>query len=166
MTKTADFGLSRDTCHVFLTNKYYFFLNSSSAVTKIPLQLAPSGRGCKLQCAIMTDSHNPLSTLYLLNSADALEGAAARDPPGQSSPMGDRKKNRRKKSMNQKGDAAVGQAEGSSRAKDLLRDFLSSPPPVLELVFSPSPSLLPLLLLLLSLYFPLAARQPNAKCGS
>ena len=33
--------------------------------------------------------------------------------PGQSSPMSDRKKNRRKKSMNQKGDAAVGQAEGN-----------------------------------------------------
>lgn len=77
-------------------------------------------------------------TLYLFHSADALEGAAARDPPGQSSPMGDRKKNRRKKSMNQKGDTAVGQAEGSSRAKDLLRDFLSSPPSALQLVFSPS----------------------------
>lgn len=34
--------------------------------------------------------------------------------PAQSSPMSDRKKNRRKKSMNQKGDAAVGQAEGDS----------------------------------------------------
>uniref|UniRef100_A0AAQ4PBB1 ArfGAP with GTPase domain, ankyrin repeat and PH domain 2 n=1 Tax=Gasterosteus aculeatus aculeatus TaxID=481459 RepID=A0AAQ4PBB1_GASAC len=48
-------------------------------------------------------------------TADALEGAAgpfAGKDPGQSSPMSDRKKNRRKKSMNQKGDAAVGQAEG------------------------------------------------------
>lgn len=40
--------------------------------------------------------------------------------------------------MNQKGDTAVGQAEGSSRAKNLLRDFLSSPPSALQLVFSPS----------------------------
>ena len=46
--------------------------------------------------------------------SDALEGAATGKDPGQSSPMTDRKKNRRKKSMNQKGDAAVGQAEGSS----------------------------------------------------
>jgi len=45
--------------------------------------------------------------------SDALEGAAGKDP-AQSSPMSDRKKNRRKKSMNQKGDAAVGQAEGDS----------------------------------------------------
>lgn len=47
--------------------------------------------------------------------SDALEGAASPfsgKDPGQSSPMSDRKKNRRKKSMNQKGDAAVGQAEG------------------------------------------------------
>lgn len=36
--------------------------------------------------------------------------------------------------MNQKGDAAVGQAEGSSGAKDLLRDFLSFPPQPFQLV--------------------------------
>lgn len=49
--------------------------------------------------------------------SDTLEGAAgpfAGKEPSQSSPMSDRKKNRRKKSMNQKGDAAVGQAEGNS----------------------------------------------------
>ena len=47
--------------------------------------------------------------------SDALEGATspfAGKDPSQSSPMSDRKKNRRKKSMNQKGDTAVGQAEG------------------------------------------------------
>lgn len=47
---------------------------------------------------------------------DGLEGSAgqfAGKDPGQASPMSDRKKNRRKKSMNQKGDAAVGQAEGN-----------------------------------------------------
>ncbi|XP_068453428.1 arf-GAP with GTPase, ANK repeat and PH domain-containing protein 2 isoform X1 [Clinocottus analis] len=51
-------------------------------------------------------------------SVDALEGAAgpfAGKDPGQSSPMSDRKKNRRKKSMNQKGDAAVGQAEAKRK---------------------------------------------------
>ncbi|XP_056280114.1 arf-GAP with GTPase, ANK repeat and PH domain-containing protein 2 isoform X3 [Pseudoliparis swirei] len=47
-------------------------------------------------------------------SVDALEGAAGKDP-AQSSPMSDRKKNRRKKSMNQKGDAAVGQAEAKRK---------------------------------------------------
>lgn len=54
--------------------------------------------------------------LFLHHMSDALEGAASHFPgkdPGQSSPMSDRKKNRRKKSMNQKGDAAVGQAEGN-----------------------------------------------------
>ena len=48
--------------------------------------------------------------------SDGLEGTAspfAGKDPSQSSPMGDRKKNRRKKSMNQKGDAAAGQAEGN-----------------------------------------------------
>lgn len=55
---------------------------------------------------------------YILHkTSDALEATASlfagRDP-GQSSPMSDRKKNRRKKSMNQKGDAAVGQAEGNA----------------------------------------------------
>uniref|UniRef100_A0AAQ4QSA5 ArfGAP with GTPase domain, ankyrin repeat and PH domain 2 n=1 Tax=Gasterosteus aculeatus aculeatus TaxID=481459 RepID=A0AAQ4QSA5_GASAC len=56
---------------------------------------------------------------YLLNTMRyALEGAAgpfAGKDPGQSSPMSDRKKNRRKKSMNQKGDAAVGQAEAKRK---------------------------------------------------
>lgn len=48
--------------------------------------------------------------------SDALEATAGSfggKDPSQSSPMSDRKKNRRKKSMNQKGDAAVGQAEGN-----------------------------------------------------
>nr|XP_019966528.1 PREDICTED: arf-GAP with GTPase, ANK repeat and PH domain-containing protein 2-like isoform X2 [Paralichthys olivaceus] len=51
-------------------------------------------------------------------SVDALEGTAgpfAGKDAGQSSPMSDRKKNRRKKSMNQKGDAAVGQAEAKRK---------------------------------------------------
>ena len=54
--------------------------------------------------------------------SDTIEGAAgpfSGKDPGQSSPMSDRKKNRRKKSMNQKGDAAVGQAEGKSTQKVL-----------------------------------------------
>ncbi|XP_037335014.2 arf-GAP with GTPase, ANK repeat and PH domain-containing protein 2 isoform X2 [Pungitius pungitius] len=59
-------------------------------------------------------------------SVDALEGAAgpfAGKDPGQSSPMSDRKKNRRKKSMNQKGDAAVGQAEDEENADFIIVSF-------------------------------------------
>ncbi|XP_056280116.1 arf-GAP with GTPase, ANK repeat and PH domain-containing protein 2 isoform X5 [Pseudoliparis swirei] len=55
-------------------------------------------------------------------SVDALEGAAGKDP-AQSSPMSDRKKNRRKKSMNQKGDAAVGQAEDEENADFIIVSF-------------------------------------------
>ncbi|XP_075883006.1 arf-GAP with GTPase, ANK repeat and PH domain-containing protein 1-like isoform X3 [Nelusetta ayraudi] len=62
----------------------------------------------------------PSSLSTKAQSVDALEGAAARDPPGQSSPMGDRKKNRRKKSMNQRGDAAVGQAEDEENADFII----------------------------------------------
>lgn len=52
--------------------------------------------------------------------SDALEGTAshfAGKDSNQSSPMSDRKKHRRKKSMNQKGDAAVGQAEGTLKTE-------------------------------------------------
>ncbi|XP_061627582.1 arf-GAP with GTPase, ANK repeat and PH domain-containing protein 2 isoform X4 [Phyllopteryx taeniolatus] len=51
-------------------------------------------------------------------SVDALEGVSgpfSGKDAGQSSPMSDRKKNRRKKSMNQKGDTAVGQAEAKRK---------------------------------------------------
>uniref|UniRef100_A0A672I8Q2 ArfGAP with GTPase domain, ankyrin repeat and PH domain 2 n=1 Tax=Salarias fasciatus TaxID=181472 RepID=A0A672I8Q2_SALFA len=57
---------------------------------------------------------------------DALEGTAslfAGKDGGQSSPMSDRKKNRRKKSMNQKGDAAVGHAEEEESADFLVVSF-------------------------------------------
>ncbi|XP_039656319.1 arf-GAP with GTPase, ANK repeat and PH domain-containing protein 2 isoform X3 [Perca fluviatilis] len=57
----------------------------------------------------------PSSLSTKAQSVDALEGAATGKDPGQSSPMTDRKKNRRKKSMNQKGDAAVGQAEAKRK---------------------------------------------------
>ncbi|XP_049920384.1 arf-GAP with GTPase, ANK repeat and PH domain-containing protein 2 isoform X1 [Epinephelus moara] len=60
----------------------------------------------------------PSSLSTKAQSVDALEGAAspfAGKDSSQSSPMSDRKKNRRKKSMNQKGDAAVGQAEAKRK---------------------------------------------------
>ncbi|KAG8003000.1 Arf-GAP with GTPase [Nibea albiflora] len=60
----------------------------------------------------------PSSLSTKAQSVDALEGAASPfsgKDPSQSSPLSDRKKNRRKKSMNQKGDAAVGQAEAKRK---------------------------------------------------
>ncbi|CAL8255213.1 unnamed protein product [Gadus morhua 'NCC'] len=51
-------------------------------------------------------------------SVDALEGVAntfSAKEASQSSPLSDRKKNRRKKSMNQKGEAVVGQAEAKRK---------------------------------------------------
>uniref|UniRef100_A0A1A7YVP5 ArfGAP with GTPase domain, ankyrin repeat and PH domain 2 n=1 Tax=Iconisemion striatum TaxID=60296 RepID=A0A1A7YVP5_9TELE len=60
----------------------------------------------------------PSSLSTKAQSVDGLEGTAGTftgKDPGQSSPMSDRKKNRRKKSMNQKGDAAVGQAEAKRK---------------------------------------------------
>ncbi|XP_062283386.1 arf-GAP with GTPase, ANK repeat and PH domain-containing protein 2 isoform X1 [Scomber scombrus] len=60
----------------------------------------------------------PSSLSTKAQSVDALEGTAnpfVGKESSQSSPMSDRKKNRRKKSMNQKGDAAVGQAEAKRK---------------------------------------------------
>ncbi|XP_072222539.1 arf-GAP with GTPase, ANK repeat and PH domain-containing protein 2 isoform X3 [Leuresthes tenuis] len=60
----------------------------------------------------------PSSLSTKAQSVDGLEGTAspfAGKDPSQASPMGDRKKNRRKKSMNQKGDAAAGQAEAKRK---------------------------------------------------
>lgn len=68
----------------------------------------------------------PSSLSTKAQSVDALEGTAspfAGKDPGQSSPMSDRKKNRRKKSMNQKGDAAVGQAEEEENADFIVVSF-------------------------------------------
>ncbi|XP_028308031.1 arf-GAP with GTPase, ANK repeat and PH domain-containing protein 2 isoform X2 [Gouania willdenowi] len=62
-----------------------------------------------------------LSLSTKAQSVDALEGTAK--DGGQSSPMSDRKKNRRKKSMNQKGDAAVGQAEDEENADFIIVSF-------------------------------------------
>ncbi|KAM6982085.1 arf-GAP with GTPase, ANK repeat and PH domain-containing protein 2 isoform 2-T2 [Tautogolabrus adspersus] len=68
----------------------------------------------------------PSSLSTKAQSVDALEGAAnpfGGKDPGQSSPMSDRKKNRRKKSMNQKGDTAVGQAEEEENADFIIVSF-------------------------------------------
>uniref|UniRef100_UPI003AAAD497 arf-GAP with GTPase, ANK repeat and PH domain-containing protein 2 isoform X1 n=1 Tax=Centroberyx gerrardi TaxID=166262 RepID=UPI003AAAD497 len=68
----------------------------------------------------------PSSLSTKAQSVDALEGTAnpfVGKDPSQSSPMSDRKKNRRKKSMNQKGDAAVGQAEEEENADFIIVSF-------------------------------------------
>ncbi|XP_034027907.1 arf-GAP with GTPase, ANK repeat and PH domain-containing protein 2 isoform X2 [Thalassophryne amazonica] len=81
--------------------------------------LSPQGGDRGLQ-------HCPSSLSTKVQSVDALEGTAspfAAKDPGQSSPMSDRKKNRRKKSMNQKGDAAVGQAEEEENADFIIVSF-------------------------------------------
>ncbi|KAM6924792.1 arf-GAP with GTPase, ANK repeat and PH domain-containing protein 2 isoform 2-T2 [Xenentodon cancila] len=68
----------------------------------------------------------PSSLSTKAQSVDGLEGTAgpfAGKDQGQSSPMSDRRKNRRKKSMNQKGDAAVGQAEEEENADFIIVSF-------------------------------------------
>ncbi|XP_067383781.1 arf-GAP with GTPase, ANK repeat and PH domain-containing protein 2 isoform X2 [Channa argus] len=68
----------------------------------------------------------PSSLSTKAQSVDALEATASPfggKDPGQSSPMSDRKKNRRKKSMNQKGDAAIGQAEEEENADFIIVSF-------------------------------------------
>ncbi|KAM9752648.1 arf-GAP with GTPase, ANK repeat and PH domain-containing protein 2 isoform 2-T2 [Menidia menidia] len=73
--------------------------------------LSPQGRERGLQRC-------PSSLSAKAQSIDGLEGTASSfvgKDPTQSSPMSDRKKNRRKKSMNQKGDAAAGQAEAKRK---------------------------------------------------
>ncbi|XP_077428052.1 arf-GAP with GTPase, ANK repeat and PH domain-containing protein 2 isoform X2 [Vanacampus margaritifer] len=68
----------------------------------------------------------PSSLSTKAQSVDALEAASgpfSGKDAGQSSPMSDRKKNRRKKSMNQKGDAAVGQAEDEENADFIIVSF-------------------------------------------
>lgn len=93
--------------------------NTLSVVDDRSGGLSPQGGDRGLQrCA------SSLSTKA--QSVDALEGTAGPfvgKDSGQASPMSDRKKNRRKKSMNQKGDAAVGQAEEEENADFIIVSF-------------------------------------------
>lgn len=68
----------------------------------------------------------PSSLSTKAQSVDALEGTTVPftvKDSSQSSPMSDRKKNRRKKSMNQKGDSAVGQAEDEENSDFIIISF-------------------------------------------
>lgn len=70
--------------------------------------------------------HCPSSLSTKAQSVDALEGTTVPftvKDSSQSSPMSDRKKNRRKKSMNQKGDSAVGQAEDEENSDFIIVSF-------------------------------------------
>uniref|UniRef100_A0A669CL95 ArfGAP with GTPase domain, ankyrin repeat and PH domain 2 n=1 Tax=Oreochromis niloticus TaxID=8128 RepID=A0A669CL95_ORENI len=82
--------------------------------------------GCSLSSAATENNSVMYDLLSLRQMSDALEATAGSfggKDPSQSSPMSDRKKNRRKKSMNQKGDAAVGQAEEEENADFIIVSF-------------------------------------------
>ncbi|KAF3860847.1 hypothetical protein F7725_001102 [Dissostichus mawsoni] len=82
---------------------------------------------CRLKVEIEDFSaappHYPPKHRVLVHAIEGAAGPFAGKDPGQSSPMSDRKKNRRKKSMNQKGDAAVGQAEDEENADFIIVSF-------------------------------------------
>lgn len=62
------------------------------------------------------------SALTLADSAvEGVSSSSSTKDVGSSSPLTDRKKHRRKKSMNQKGDAASGQADGKRALEGVFR---------------------------------------------
>uniref|UniRef100_A0AAY4D878 Small monomeric GTPase n=1 Tax=Denticeps clupeoides TaxID=299321 RepID=A0AAY4D878_9TELE len=79
----------------------------------------PDGTGCfNSECVsyfVILLQNNKIMLILCPLPDSAIEGTSSTSSikdPSPSSPMADRKKTRRKKSMNQKGDAAIGQAEG------------------------------------------------------
>uniref|UniRef100_A0AAQ5YGL5 ArfGAP with GTPase domain, ankyrin repeat and PH domain 2 n=1 Tax=Amphiprion ocellaris TaxID=80972 RepID=A0AAQ5YGL5_AMPOC len=93
-----------------------------NGLSKEPAAADSTSTGTSLWANMETEHY----LIFLPKMSDALEGTAspfAGKDPGQSSPMSDRKKNRRKKSMNQKGDAAVGQAEEEENADFIVVSF-------------------------------------------
>uniref|UniRef100_A0A669B0Y4 ArfGAP with GTPase domain, ankyrin repeat and PH domain 2 n=1 Tax=Oreochromis niloticus TaxID=8128 RepID=A0A669B0Y4_ORENI len=110
--------------------------STSTGTTKcryVPQGIKPFSRrrrlrhsGCSLSSAATENNSVMYDLLSLRQMSDALEATAGSfggKDPSQSSPMSDRKKNRRKKSMNQKGDAAVGQAEEEENADFIIVSF-------------------------------------------
>lgn len=53
--------------------------------------------------------------LWLDSAVEGVSSSSSTKDVGSASPVTDRKKHRRKKSMNQKGDATIGQADGKCR---------------------------------------------------
>uniref|UniRef100_A0AAY4DBA8 Small monomeric GTPase n=1 Tax=Denticeps clupeoides TaxID=299321 RepID=A0AAY4DBA8_9TELE len=79
---------------------------------------APGPDGTGAECVsyfVILLQNNKIMLILCPLPDSAIEGTSSTSSikdPSPSSPMADRKKTRRKKSMNQKGDAAIGQAEG------------------------------------------------------
>ncbi|XP_061838453.1 arf-GAP with GTPase, ANK repeat and PH domain-containing protein 2 isoform X1 [Nerophis lumbriciformis] len=92
--------------------------NTSTVPQLCPSTLSVVDGGLSPQGGDRGLQHCSSSLSAKAQSVDALEGASSQfsgKDASQSSPMADRKKNRRKKSMNQKADAAVGQAEAKRK---------------------------------------------------
>ncbi|XP_061909509.1 arf-GAP with GTPase, ANK repeat and PH domain-containing protein 2 isoform X3 [Entelurus aequoreus] len=92
--------------------------NTSTVPQLCPSTLSVVDGGLSPQGGDRGLQHCSSSLSAKAQSVDALEGASSQfsgKDASQSSPMTDRKKNRRKKSMNQKADAAVGQAEAKRK---------------------------------------------------
>lgn len=69
------------------------------------------------------------------SAVEGVSSSSSKDV-GSSSPVTDRKKHRRKKSMNQKGDAATGQADGKRYQLHMCFYFQSLAPPIFtEFIF-------------------------------
>ncbi|KAK7884435.1 hypothetical protein WMY93_027558 [Mugilogobius chulae] len=104
-------GISKEASHEPTSTVPQLCPNTLSVVEDRTGGLSPVGGDRALsQCS--------LSLSNKAQSVDALEGTAVQatgKDSSQSSPMTDRKKTRRKKSMTQKGDAAVGQAEAKRK---------------------------------------------------
>ncbi|CAL9703592.1 unnamed protein product [Knipowitschia caucasica] len=104
-------GNSKDTTAEATSTVPQLCPNTLSVVDDCTGSLSPVGSDRALL-------HCPLSLSTKAQSVDGLEGSAipiTGKESSQSSPMSDRKKNRRKKSMTQKADSAVGQAEAKRK---------------------------------------------------
>uniref|UniRef100_A0A674MWG0 ArfGAP with GTPase domain, ankyrin repeat and PH domain 2 n=1 Tax=Takifugu rubripes TaxID=31033 RepID=A0A674MWG0_TAKRU len=89
------------------------------AVTPAGPSPVPTGSGPGVNGLAAADGTTAGARLVDLTGPTSVVGK----DPNQSSPMSDRKKNRRKKSMNQKGDAAAGQAEDEENADFIIVSF-------------------------------------------
>lgn len=59
--------------------------------------------------------------LSLDSAVEGVSSSSSTKDAGSASPLTDRKKHRRKKSMNQKGDSAMGQADGTVNAAHVFK---------------------------------------------
>lgn len=59
--------------------------------------------------------------MSLDSAVEGVSSSSSTKDAGSASPLADRKKHRRKKSMNQKGDSAMGQADGTVNAARVFK---------------------------------------------